>query len=129
VVFAEGGVTFVFQLGVFGAQRGKVRVGHVSASSGVSCQPYLAEIRPVRSDGAVEKTRTSTGCPTATSTLRVYQFRHDRSHRRAGNSGERTERKERFAEISLSRVFPPHFMGRGTTKWWRGGSGRTKQPL
>ena len=29
--------------------------------------------------GAVEKTRTSTGCPTATSTLRVYQFRHDRS--------------------------------------------------
>ncbi|CUX19236.1 hypothetical protein AGR3A_Cc250042 [Agrobacterium tomkonis CFBP 6623] len=28
--------------------------------------------------GAVEKTRTSTGCPTATSTLRVYQFRHDR---------------------------------------------------
>ncbi len=32
----------------------------------------------VRADGAVEKTRTSTGCPTATSTLRVYQFRHDR---------------------------------------------------
>lgn len=30
-------------------------------------------------DGAVEKTRTSTGCPTATSTLRVYQFRHDRT--------------------------------------------------
>ena len=29
--------------------------------------------------GAVEKTRTSTGCPTATSTLRVYQFRHDRT--------------------------------------------------
>jgi hypothetical protein len=29
-------------------------------------------------DGAVEKTRTSTGYPTATSTLRVYQFRHDR---------------------------------------------------
>ena len=29
-------------------------------------------------NGAVEKTRTSTGCPTATSTLRVYQFRHDR---------------------------------------------------
>ena len=29
--------------------------------------------------GAVEKTRTSTGYyPTATSTLRVYQFRHDR---------------------------------------------------
>ena len=28
---------------------------------------------------AVEKTRTSTGCPTATSTLRVYQFRHDRT--------------------------------------------------
>ena len=30
--------------------------------------------------GAVEKTRTSTGYyPTATSTLRVYQFRHDRT--------------------------------------------------
>jgi hypothetical protein len=28
--------------------------------------------------GAVEKTRTSTSCDTATSTLRVYQFRHDR---------------------------------------------------
>jgi ribosomal protein L32E len=28
--------------------------------------------------GAVEKTRTSTPCGTATSTLRVYQFRHDR---------------------------------------------------
>jgi hypothetical protein len=33
---------------------------------------------PKRVFGAVEKTRTSTGCPTATSTLRVYQFRHDR---------------------------------------------------
>ena len=31
-----------------------------------------------KANGAVEKTRTSTGCPTATSTLRVYQFRHDR---------------------------------------------------
>ena len=30
------------------------------------------------SPGAVQKTRTSTGYPTATSTLRVYQFRHDR---------------------------------------------------
>ena len=30
-------------------------------------------------ESAVEKTRTSTGCPTATSTLRVYQFRHDRT--------------------------------------------------
>ena len=29
-------------------------------------------------NGAVEKTRTSTSCDTATSTLRVYQFRHDR---------------------------------------------------
>lgn len=33
---------------------------------------------PLGLNGAVEKTRTSTGCPTATSTLRVYQFRHDR---------------------------------------------------
>ena len=32
-----------------------------------------------REIGAVERTRTSTGCPTATSTLRVYQFRHDRT--------------------------------------------------
>ncbi len=30
-------------------------------------------------NGAVEKTRTSTSCDTATSTLRVYQFRHDRT--------------------------------------------------
>src|SRR5690606_7645080 len=29
--------------------------------------------------GAVEKTRTSTPCGTATSTLRVYHFRHDRT--------------------------------------------------
>ncbi|EKY25874.1 hypothetical protein HMPREF0185_02706 [Brevundimonas diminuta 470-4] len=35
VVLAEGGVIFVFEMRVFGAQRGKVRVGHVSASSGV----------------------------------------------------------------------------------------------
>jgi hypothetical protein len=34
--------------------------------------------RPWMLIGAVERTRTSTGCPTATSTLRVYQFRHDR---------------------------------------------------
>src|SRR5690606_1576917 len=34
VVFAEGGVIIVFERGAFGAQRGKVRVGHVSASSG-----------------------------------------------------------------------------------------------
>ena len=35
------------------------------------CEPFKL--------GAVEKTRTSTGLtPTATSTLRVYQFRHDR---------------------------------------------------
>jgi hypothetical protein len=39
--------------------------------------------------GAVEKTRTSTGCPTATSTLRVYQFRHDRTSRGAGKTGSR----------------------------------------
>ena len=36
-------------------------------------------------NGAVEKTRTSTGCPTATSTLRVYQFRHDRTQQRGGD--------------------------------------------
>ena len=36
--------------------------------------------------GAVEKTRTSTGCyPTAPSTLRVYQFRHDRVEREIAN--------------------------------------------
>lgn len=32
--------------------------------------------------GAVEKTRTSTDLSTATSTLRVYQFRHDRKTKR-----------------------------------------------
>jgi hypothetical protein len=37
-----------------------------------------AEAADQACNGAVEKTRTSTGCPTATSTLRVYQFRHDR---------------------------------------------------
>jgi inner membrane protein involved in colicin E2 resistance len=41
--------------------------------------------------GAVEKTRTSTGCPTATSTLRVYQFRHDRKPKaNAGKPARRT---------------------------------------
>ena len=39
--------------------------------------------------GAVEKTRTSTGCPTATSTLRVYQFRHDRTQLEAGSHRHR----------------------------------------
>ena len=39
--------------------------------------------------GAVEKTRTSTGCPTATSTLRVYQFRHDRTRQRVVKRPER----------------------------------------
>jgi hypothetical protein len=36
---------------------------------------YAFDIR----NGAVERTRTSTDCSTATSTLRVYQFRHNRS--------------------------------------------------
>src|SRR5690606_22123444 len=39
---------------------------------------------PKEGSGAVKKTRTSTGCPTATSTLRVYQFRH---HRIASTAG------------------------------------------
>ncbi len=54
-----------------------------SPHKGIRCRP--AEIRSAAKaadqegqTGAVEKTRTSTGCPTATSTLRVYQFRHDR---------------------------------------------------
>ena len=43
-------------------------------------RPRAQAIRIVKEgNGAVEKTRTSTGCPTATSTLRVYQFRHDRT--------------------------------------------------
>ena len=50
------------------------------------------------SDGAVEKTRTSTGCPTATSTLRVYQFRHDRTSRRAG-----ANRPAAFSKSSLAK--------------------------
>jgi hypothetical protein len=32
-----------------------------------------------RINGAAKKTRTSMGCPTTTSTLRVYQFRHGRT--------------------------------------------------
>jgi hypothetical protein len=35
-------------------------------------------------DGAVERNRTFTGCPTATSTLRVYQFRHYRTILKSG---------------------------------------------
>ncbi len=57
-------------------------------------QGWRRQARPARAarrrragrDGAVEKTRTSTGYPTATSTLRVYQFRHDRPLRGAGVS-------------------------------------------
>ena len=40
-------------------------------------------------NGAVEKTRTSTSCDTATSTLRVYQFRHDRTVVEAEHVGSR----------------------------------------
>ena len=40
-------------------------------------------LRKTASNGAAERTRTSTGCPTATSTLRVYQFRHGRTPGRA----------------------------------------------
>jgi hypothetical protein len=48
-----------------------------------SCAPcHSDQTARIVSNGAVEKTRTSTGCPTATSTLRVYQFRHDRLKRR-----------------------------------------------
>ena len=38
--------------------------------------------------GAAERTRTSTGCPTATSTLRVYQFRHGRTPRLGPYTGD-----------------------------------------
>ncbi len=41
-------------------------------------QPLMFGIA-LGANGAVEKTRTSTPCGTATSTLRVYQFRHDRT--------------------------------------------------
>src|SRR5690606_18710714 len=78
-------------------------------------QPEVSRMSPCQIDGAVEKTRTSTGCPTATSTLRVYQFRHDRSHRRAGNSGEATERKEGFAEIGEGAAFPAHSPSRAAS--------------
>src|SRR5437868_4368666 len=88
----------------------------------VTCLPprmfsALVESRmsPCQIDGAVEKTRTSTGCPTATSTLRVYQFRHDRSHRRAGNSGEATERKGGFAEIGEVSAFPAYLPPRAAS--------------
>ena len=50
-------------------------VGHIKTQTTDKTQKNRP--KPV-SVGAVEKTRTSTGCPTATSTLRVYQFRHDR---------------------------------------------------
>jgi hypothetical protein len=40
---------------------------------------WLIFVSLSKATGAVEKTRTSTSCDTATSTLRVYQFRHDRT--------------------------------------------------
>lgn len=60
--------------------------------------------------GAVEKTRTSTGCPTATSTLRVYQFRHDRTvtggpvrtgSRHVANRFRGDKRSRRYSPIIL----------------------------
>ena len=49
-------------------------------------KPLDVAPRCQRESGAVEKTRTSTGCyPTAPSTLRVYQFRHDRAEREIAN--------------------------------------------
>ncbi len=48
-------------------------------------------LRKTASNGAAERTRTSTGCPTATSTLRVYQFRHGRTPGRAGHIRGRAE--------------------------------------
>ena len=51
--------------------------------------------RPNCQNGAVEKTRTSTGCPTATSTLRVYQFRHDRRKKRLHVTNRREADKRR----------------------------------
>jgi hypothetical protein len=65
--------------------------------------------------GAVEKTRTSTGCPTATSTLRVYQFRHDRIvvEPTCADEGACTkstlgaqERHDRFLKLKIRPVVP-----------------------
>ena len=59
--------------------------------------------RQKRPDGAVKRTRTSTGCPTATSTLRVYQFRHDRTlvcNRQTG----RIRRAQTFVKPRLSPI-------------------------
>jgi hypothetical protein len=39
---------------------------------------WLSPPQGAKENGAVERNRTFTGCPTATSTLRVYHFRHDR---------------------------------------------------
>ena len=52
-------------------------------------------------DGAVEKTRTSTGYyPTATSTLRVYQFRHDRQGASGiANTAQHRKPRERFPRV------------------------------
>ena len=57
--------------------------GHVPRNAGTAALAGAAG-RACRMSGAVEKTRTSTGLsPTTTSTLRVYQFRHDRKIDRA----------------------------------------------
>jgi hypothetical protein len=45
----------------------------------------------LRNAGAVKKTRTSTGCPAATSRQCVYQFRHDRKNRLEDEGGDVTE--------------------------------------
>lgn len=53
---------------------------NIPVSPNAELTDWLKKKKPAEAGffGAVEKTRTSTGCPTATSTLRVYQFRHDR---------------------------------------------------
>jgi hypothetical protein len=64
----------------------KARAVHEKGGAPLA-HPLQNSLNPLNTTGifgAVEKTRTSTGCPTATSTLRVYQFRHDRTRRSAG---------------------------------------------
>ena len=55
-----------------------------------------AENAGEQESGAVERNRTFTGCPTATSTLRVYQFRHDREIHSCPGAGSPTNARWRL---------------------------------
>ena len=71
--------------------------------------PHRNEAVRYRLYGAVEKTRTSTGySPTTTSTLRVYQFRHDRTQSASGANPPRAAPAGRWAPLAARPVARKH---------------------